>query len=83
MLRVDGDQMKQAFYNLIKNAYQAMGTGGRLTVSTESDQYEIRIIVTDTGKGISRESMGPNLRALLYHQGIGHGTWVANRSQDC
>lgn len=58
MLRVDGDQMKQAVYNLIKNAFQAMGTTGRLTITTEADDYEIRIIVADTGKGISRESMG-------------------------
>lgn len=58
MVRVDGDQMKQACYNLIKNAFQAMGTGGRLTISTESDQYEVRVVVADTGKGISRESMG-------------------------
>ncbi|MCB1095127.1 MAG: PAS domain S-box protein [Verrucomicrobiae bacterium] len=58
MLRVDGDQMKQAFYNLIKNAFQAMGTKGRLTVTTESNEYEVRVIVSDTGKGITRETMG-------------------------
>jgi two-component system, sporulation sensor kinase E len=58
MLRVDGDQMKQAFYNLIKNAFQAMGTNGNLAITTESNEYEVRVIVSDTGKGISRESMG-------------------------
>ncbi|MDA0811281.1 MAG: PAS domain S-box protein, partial [Verrucomicrobia bacterium] len=58
MLRVDGDQMKQAFYNLIKNAFQAIGTSGNLTITTESNEYEVRVIVSDTGKGISRESMG-------------------------
>ena len=58
MLRVDGDKMKQAFYNLIKNAFQAMGTNGNLAITTESNEYEVRVIVSDTGKGISRESMG-------------------------
>ena len=58
MLRVDGYQMKQAFYNLIKNAFQAMGTNGNLAITTESNEYEVRVIVSDTGKGISRESMG-------------------------
>ena len=58
MVRVDGDQMKQAFYNLIKNAFQATATAGRLTITTESDEYEVRVRVADTGKGISRESMG-------------------------
>ena len=57
MMRVDGDQMKQAFYNLIKNAFQAMGTGGRLTITTESNEYEVRVLVNDTGKGISPEEM--------------------------
>lgn len=58
LLRLDGDQLKQAFYNLIKNGVQAMGTGGRLTITTESTEYELRVHFADEGKGISREAMG-------------------------
>jgi two-component system, sporulation sensor kinase E len=58
MLRLDGDQLKQAFYNLIKNGVQAMGTGGRLTITTESTEYELKVHFSDEGKGISREDMG-------------------------
>lgn len=53
----DADQLKQAFYNLIKNAVQAMSGGGRLQIvcSTRPDFLDVRFI--DTGGGISAEQM--------------------------
>jgi len=56
-LPLDGNQMKQAFYNLIKNAYQAMGTDGVLTVRSSVDEREVTISFSDTGEGISAEVM--------------------------
>jgi two-component system, sporulation sensor kinase E len=57
-LPADAGQMKQVFYNLIRNGLQAMPSGGELTVSTSYNDYELLITVVDTGKGISAESMG-------------------------
>jgi two-component system, sporulation sensor kinase E len=57
-LPADAGQMKQVFYNLIRNGLQAMPTGGELTVSTSFNDFELLITVVDTGKGISAESMG-------------------------
>ncbi|MDG2125069.1 MAG: ATP-binding protein [Verrucomicrobiales bacterium] len=58
LLRLDGGQMKQAFYNLIKNAYQAMGSGGRLLVRSELGEGEVVVRFSDTGGGIPAEVMG-------------------------
>ena len=53
----DADQLKQAFYNLIKNAVQAMGDGGRLRIicGSRSDFLDIRFV--DDGAGMSAEQL--------------------------
>ncbi len=57
LLRMDPNQMKQAFYNLIKNALQAMGTGGSLTIVSDLTEYDVLISFEDTGKGMSPETV--------------------------
>jgi signal transduction histidine kinase len=47
-------QFKQIFWNLIKNAIKAMPEGGRLTLEfPEPRKKDVRILVADTGRGIS------------------------------
>jgi len=55
---LDANQMKQAFYNLIRNACQAMQDGGKLTVMSTYNDNEVIISFQDAGKGITREHMG-------------------------
>ena len=55
---LDAAQMKQALYNLIRNACQAMPDGGTLTVASSFNDFEVRMSFEDTGKGISPEQMG-------------------------
>jgi two-component system, sporulation sensor kinase E len=56
---VDGGQLQQVFYNLIRNAYQALhDENGRIIISTTFNDYEYRIVVADNGSGISPEHMG-------------------------
>jgi PAS domain S-box-containing protein len=52
----DAGAMKQAFLNLTKNAAGAMENGGKLTITTEDAEGELRITIADTGKGISDEN---------------------------
>jgi signal transduction histidine kinase len=53
----DADQLKQAFYNLIRNAVQAMHGGGLLQIvcGVRSDFLDIRF--ADSGHGISPEQL--------------------------
>ncbi len=48
----DADQLKQAFYNIIKNAIQAMPDGGRLNIICVFDEDNVELSFADTGKGI-------------------------------
>jgi two-component system sensor histidine kinase PilS (NtrC family) len=61
-LRVDPDQLRQVFWNLILNAFQAMGPKGELTVLLERQADRtplqspidwVKISISDTGKGIA------------------------------
>ncbi len=58
--RVMGDstQLKQACYNLMRNAVQAMSAGGKLTISVEAHHDHLALQFRDTGKGITAKEMG-------------------------
>jgi signal transduction histidine kinase len=53
----DAGQLKQAFYNIIRNAIQAMPDGGLLQIECAVRDDFLHIRFADTGKGISREDM--------------------------
>jgi PAS domain S-box-containing protein len=56
---VDPGQFQQVFYNLIRNAYQALPCSqGRITIRTRVNDFETIISIEDNGTGISPEHMG-------------------------
>ena len=55
-VRGDESRLQQAFMNLLLNAVEAMGHGGRLTVSTEASGSHMKILIQDTGGGIAPEN---------------------------
>ncbi len=58
ILFADGAQLKQIFWNLARNALQAMPDGGSLRISVENiPNNRIRIVFADTGRGMSPEQV--------------------------
>ena len=54
----DEGQLKQVFWNLARNALQAMPEGGTLRATLEKNSHErLRITFTDTGRGMSPEQV--------------------------
>ncbi len=53
LLQLDRDQMKQAFYNVIKNSLEAMKRRGTLRIRTDRDDTHVLITFVDTGGGVS------------------------------
>jgi two-component system, sporulation sensor kinase E len=57
-VQLDRDQIKQAFFNIIKNALQAMSDGGMLRIALSSSDRFAAISFRDTGAGISPKDFG-------------------------
>jgi two-component system sensor histidine kinase PilS (NtrC family) len=61
---VDQDQLKQVFWNLATNAFDAMPAGGRLTIVTGLKQVDVmgtrtdvlEVSFQDTGEGIPKQN---------------------------
>jgi two-component system, NtrC family, sensor kinase len=56
-VRADFGELRQALVNLIINAMEAMGKGGRLAVSLHPspDGHDVELVVADNGPGIPEE----------------------------
>ena len=53
----DTNQLKQVFFNLIKNAMEAMQPGGTLGIRVGADDHSVFIRIADTGSGIKTEDL--------------------------
>jgi len=56
-LKIDLEQIKRVFVNLIKNAVDAMLNGGKLTITSKESDGNVEITFTDTGTGMTKEVM--------------------------
>jgi PAS domain S-box-containing protein len=54
---IDATQIQQVLVNLVKNASQAMTTGGTLTLQTGESSDGVWVSVADTGGGIPEEKL--------------------------
>ncbi len=75
------DQLKQAFYNLIKNAVQALSHGGILRVTTSRSDTHLQISFEDNGTGISVEDMAHITEPYFTRKknGSGLGLFIVQR----
>ncbi len=53
--RIDVEQIKQVFINLIRNAFEAIGLNGKLAIGVQMTDGKCEIRFADNGPGISKE----------------------------
>ncbi|WP_136082255.1 two-component system sensor histidine kinase NtrB [Pontiella desulfatans] len=78
---VDETQVKQVFFNVVKNALQAMSDGGILKIETYLSDRFVGVVVEDNGSGIDPEKLGAIYEP--YHttkaEGTGLGMMIVQR----
>jgi two-component system, sporulation sensor kinase E len=73
VIMADRDQLKQVFYNLIKNAMEAMQPGGRLSIRLRADDDSVFVAIADTGSGIKAEDLTRLFQPYHTTKVSGHG----------
>ena len=66
--------LRQVFFNILKNAIEAMPEGGRVTVKTSTDNVRIRVEVQDTGPGIRADIKSHIFEPFVTTKEVGKGT---------
>ncbi|MBQ9501606.1 MAG: PAS domain-containing protein [Lentisphaeria bacterium] len=77
----DRKQLKQAFYNIIRNAVQAMSNGGTLEIFGYADSENWIVEFSDTGSGVDPDRLRSMFNAFETGKagGNGIGTMVIER----
>lgn len=69
----DAGQLTQAFFNLIKNAMQAMPNGGNLQINCTVDDVFVHLRFADNGPGLTREQISRLMEPYYTTKEGGHG----------
>ncbi|MEO6873373.1 MAG: ATP-binding protein, partial [Opitutaceae bacterium] len=73
VVMADRNQLKQVFFNLIKNAVEAMQPGGKLRIRSRADDESVFLLFGDSGAGIKQEDLGRLFEPYHTTKPGGHG----------
>ena len=76
-IRADASQLQRVFFNLVKNALQAMPDGGTLSVELSADDRELSISFRDSGSGIAPDDFLRLFEPFRSAKAGGHGIGLA------
>ncbi|QYM77903.1 PAS domain-containing protein [Horticoccus luteus] len=73
VVMADRDQVKQVFFNLVKNAAEAMQPGGRLKIRSWADDENVHLAFADSGAGIKQDDLTRLFQPYHTTKSGGHG----------
>ncbi len=72
-IMADRNQLKQVFFNITKNALEAMQPGGRLKIRSRADDDSVYLVFGDSGAGIRQEDLVKLFQPYHTTKPGGHG----------
>ena len=78
---LDANQVEQVFFNILKNALEAMKDGGSITITLASDDDWVTIAFRDTGLGMDAEQLAHLFEPYrtTKEKGTGLGLMISKR----
>ena len=73
MVNWDSSKLEQVFLNVIKNAIEAMSTGGNLSIQAGASEDRVEVTIDDDGCGIPKEHMDNILECFFTTKSNGTG----------
>jgi two-component system, sporulation sensor kinase E len=73
VVMADRGQVKQVFFNITKNAMEAMEPGGRLRIKSTADDDSVYLLFGDSGSGIRQEDLTKLFQPYHTTKKGGHG----------
>lgn len=70
----DSDQLQQVFLNLFLNSRDAMPDGGKLSIKTFADDFNVYIEISDNGLGINKNNLKKIFDPFFTTKPAGKGT---------
>ena len=67
-------EINQVFFNILKNAFQAVGDRGDITIKTSADNEAVTVSISDTGPGIDQVHLGSIFDPFFTTREVGGGT---------
>ncbi len=80
-ITVDAEKIRRVLVNIIKNAFEAMPKGGTLTLKSRKIGDKVEIAISDTGVGMSEETLKKLFQPLYTTKarGMGFGLSICKR----
>ncbi len=80
-LHIDSMQIEQALMNIVMNALDAMGKGGKLSITSRIIDDHVVITIKDSGRGIPRKAIDKIFNPFFTQKphGVGLGLSVTHR----
>ncbi|MGE9289569.1 MAG: two-component system sensor histidine kinase NtrB [Puniceicoccales bacterium] len=69
----DPDQLKQVYFNVLKNAVEAMPGGGTIRIRWRKDPRFVTLMFADTGEGIDPEDLAKVFQPYFTTKNTGNG----------
>ena len=77
LVAADAVELKQAFFNIMENAFDAVTPPGEIKITTSRENEYVRISVKDSGCGISSVNLGKVFKPFVSVKNSGAGLGLA------